>query len=272
VSDLTSNLTFPNFELIQTQKFWIIVFTIAIVASLETLLNIEAVDKINPEKTDTNSNRELIAQGLGNMTSGFVGGLPVTSVIVRSSANINAGAKSKWSTILHALFLLISVLLIPNVLTLIPNASLAAILIFTGYKLTTYKLFKGIWNLGLEQFIPFVITIIVMLFTDLLKGVGVGICLSTIYILRDNITASFDTNSNIIQGKRHYLIKLPRHVSFFNKGFLIRFFDSVESDSIVIIDGSTNNKINIDAKEVILDFIESANQKNIQVEIIKLKL
>lgn len=272
VSDLTNNFTFPNFSNIQTQNFWVVVFTIAIVASLETLLNIEAVDKINPEKTDTNSNRELIAQGIGNMTSGFIGGLPVTSVIVRSSANINAGAKSKWSTIIHALFLLLTVLLIPNILTLIPNASLAAILIFTGYKLTTYKLFKGIWHLGYEQFVPFVVTIVVMLFTDLLKGVGVGIVISTFFILKDNISASFDVNSNVIEGKMHYLIKLPRHVSFFNKGFMINFFDKIEPNSIVIIDGSTNNKINIDAKEVILDFLEVAEQKNIQVEKIKLKI
>lgn len=272
VSDLTSNLTFPNFSVIQTQNFWIVVFTIAIVASLETLLNIEAVDKINPEKTDTNSNRELIAQGVGNMTSGFIGGLPVTSVIVRSSANISSGAKSKWSTIIHALLLLLTVLLIPNILTLIPNASLAAILIFTGYKLTTYKLFKNIWKMGLEQFLPFVITILVMLFTDLLKGVGVGIIISIIFILRDNMSAAFDTNSNVIEGKLHYLIKLPQHVTFFNKGFLIRFFDAVEPNSKVIIDGSINKKINVDSKEVIEDFLESTEEKNIEVDQIKLKL
>lgn len=272
VTDLTNNLMFPNFDLIQTQKFWIVVFTISIVASLETLLNIEAVDKINPEKTDTNSNRELIAQGIGNMTSGLIGGLPVTSVIVRSSANISAGAKSKWSTILHALFLIVTVLLIPNVLALIPNASLAAILIFTGYKLTTLNLFKEIWKMGLEQFIPFVITILVMLFTDLLKGVGVGIAISVIFILKDNISAAFDTNSSVIEGKLHYLIKLPQHVTFFNKGFLIRYFDSIESNSKVIIDGSINKKINADSKEVIMDFLSTVEQRNIEVDQIKINL
>ncbi len=272
ISDLTDSLTFPSFTLLQTQKFWLVVFTISIVASLETLLNIEAVDKISPDKTDTNSNRELIAQGIGNMTSGFIGGLPVTSVIVRSSANINAGAKSKWSTIIHALFLLLTVLLIPNVLTLIPNASLAAILIFTGYKLTTYKLFKNIWKMGLEQFIPFVVTILVMLFTDLLKGVGVGIVISIIFILKDNISAAFDTNSSVIDGKLHYLIKLPQHVTFFNKGFLIKYLDNIESNSKLIIDGSINKKINVDSKEVILDFLSTIEQRNIEVDQIKLKL
>ena len=168
IADLQDNLFFPDFSSANTSTFWIIVLTLAVVASLETLLGIEAVDKLDPDKNESNTNKELLAQGIGNIACGFVGGLPVTSVIVRSSANINSGAKSKLSTVIHAALLLISVLLLPNLLALIPNACLAAILIMTGFKLTKYAIFKEQWNFGMEQFVPFVITIVVMLVSDLL--------------------------------------------------------------------------------------------------------
>ncbi len=269
LSDLKSSSMFPNFSNINQGKFWVIVFTIAAVASIETLLSIEAVDKLDPEKNKTNSNKELIAQGIGNITSGLFGGLPLTSVIVRSSANINSGAKSKLSTIIHSVLLLVSVLLLPTVLNLIPNASLAAILIVTGYKLTNASVFKNIINAGREQYLPFFITIVVMLSTDLLKGVAAGITVAIVFIIKDNIKASFDSTNEIINGKMYYIVKLPQHLTFFNKGFLISYFNKVQTNSMITIDYTINKKINSDAKDVIDDFIQTSNKKNIEVQLIK---
>jgi MFS superfamily sulfate permease-like transporter len=270
-SDLRANLAFPDFNSINKTAFWIVVFTIGIVASLETLLNLEATEKLDPEKTQSKSNKELFAQGAGNIAAGLLGGLPVTSVIVRSSANINAGAKTKFAIIIHALLLLISVILFPQVLAYIPNASLAAILIVTGLKLTKLKIFKEQFGHGIEQFLPFIATVLVMLLSDILKGVSAGVAISIFFIIRDNIKFSFDSSSDVIQDKLYYLIKLPQHVTFFNKGFLIRFFDEVKPNSKVIIDGSINKTINRDSKDVISDFINIANNKKIEVELIKYK-
>ncbi len=271
IGDLTVNLTFPDFSFANSNAFWIVVVTLAIVASLETLLGIEAVDKLDPEKNESNTNKELLAQGIGNIACGFLGGLPVTSVIVRSSANINAGAKSKLSTILHAVLLLVSVVLLPNMLALIPNACLASILIMTGFKLTKLTIFKEQWKFGLEQFVPFVITIVVMLVTDLLKGVCVGLVVAVFFIIRDSIKSSFNSSSDVIEGKLYYLIKLPQYLTFFNKGYLIKFFKNIESGSKVIIDGSINKKINRDSRDVINNFIESAKKRKIEVELVKYK-
>ena len=271
ISDLQTNLFFPDFSFINSSKFWMIVFTLAIVASLETLLGIEAVDKLDPDKNESNTNKELLAQGIGNIACGFIGGLPVTSVIVRSSANINSGAKSKLSAIIHASLLLISVLLLPNLLTLIPNACLAAILIMTGFKLTKLAIFKEQWKFGIEQFLPFVTTIIVMLVTDLLKGVCAGLIIAIIYIIRDNIKSSFDSTSEVMNGQLYYLIKLPQHVTFFNKGYLINFFREIKPNSKVIIDGAINKKMNRDSRDVISNFIESAKKRKVEIELIKYK-
>lgn len=268
-TDLKSSLHFPDFSFMKQQTFWTIVVTLGAVASLETLLNIEATDKLDPEKNQSNTNRELIAQGLGNISSGFLGGLPITSVIVRSSANINSGAKSKFSVAFHALLLLGCVLLIPNILMLIPNACLAAILILTGYKLTKWSVIKEHFEYGAEQYLPFFITIIVMLLTDLLKGVGAGIIIGVIFIIKDNINGLFNISSDVMDGVKYYIIKLPQHVTFFNKRFLLQFFNSVENNSKVIIDGSINKKINQDARDVIEDFMEKAKRINVEVELVK---
>ena len=270
-ADLKANLFFPDFSFANSSKFWMIVFTLAVVASLETLLGIEAVDKLDPDKNESNTNQELLAQGIGNIACGFLGALPVTSVIVRSSANINSGAKSKLSAIIHATLLLVSVLLLPNLLALIPNASLAAILIMTGFKLTKLAIFKEQWKFGYEQFIPFVFTIGVMLVTDLLKGVCVGLVVAVFFIIRDSIKSSFNSSSDVIEGKLYYLIKLPQYLTFFNKGYLINFFKNIESGSKVIIDGSINKKINRDSRDVINNFIESAKKRKIEVELVKYK-
>jgi MFS superfamily sulfate permease-like transporter len=268
-ADLKYNLFFPDFSFARTTGFWVIVATLAIVASLETLLGIEAIDKLDPDKNESNTNKELMAQGIGNIVCGLVGGLPVTSVIVRSSANIHAGAQSKASTMIHAILLLISVLLLPGLLALIPNACLAAILIMTGLKLTKIAIFKEQWKFGLEQFIPFVVTIVVMLLTDLLKGVCAGVIISIIFIIRDNIKFSFESSTEEMDGKQYYLLKLPQQVTFFNKGYLIKFFKSINEDSKVIIDGSINKSINRDAKDVISDFVTNSKKKKIEVEFFK---
>lgn len=268
-SDIKDNLIIPDFSFTNKGTFWTIVFTLAIVASLETLLGIEAIDKLDTEKNESNTNKELKAQGIGNIVCGLLGGLPVTSVIVRSSANINAGAKTKWSAIIHAVLLLISVILFPQLLALIPNASLAAVLIVTGFKLTRLSIIKEQWKYGLEQFIPFIVTIIVMLITDLLKGVCAGLVVAVIFIIRDNIKFSFESNTELIEGKQYYLIKLPQHVTFFNKGYLITFFKTVAPDSKVIVDGSINKHINRDAQDVISDFVKNSHLKKIDVEFFK---
>lgn len=269
VDDLKNNLLFPDFSKITDSHFWIIVATLAIVASLETLLGIEAVDKLDPDKNESDTNKELLAQGIGNIACGLVGGLPVTSVIVRSSANIHAGAKSKASTIIHAALLLVAVLLLPNLLALIPNACLAAILIMTGFKLTKLAIFKEQWSFGFEQFIPFVVTIIVMLVTDLLKGVCAGLVVSIIFIIRDNIKFSFENIKDKISGKDYFLLKLPQHVTFFNKGYLISYLKTITPNSKLVIDTSINKKINRDAQDVLDDYTEQAKKKNIEIEFVK---
>jgi MFS superfamily sulfate permease-like transporter len=271
-SDISHIIIRPDFSAIGTTKFWTIAVTLAVVASLESLLSIEATDKLDPHKRDSNSNKELMAQGIGNMTSGLIGGLPVTAVIVRSSANINAGATSKLSSLIHGMLLLVTVLTIPNLLMLIPNASLAAVLVFTGYKLTKLELFRQHYRRGLDQFLPFVVTISVMLLTDLLRGVGAGIAVSIYFIIRSNIRTAAETMMEDIDGKRVYLIKLPQHITFFNKGFFIRYFNNVKPHSRVIIDGSINKTTDNDVRDVMADFMETSGEREIEVHFIRYSL
>lgn len=269
LDDLKQTLIFPDFSAIQSTKFWSIVITLAFVASLESLLSLEATDKLDPQKRSSNSNKELIAQGIGNIICGFIGALPVTAVIVRSSANINSGATSKLSSLIHGSLLLLCVLLIPNLLMLIPNAALAAVLIMTGYKLTQVELFKQHYKKGIDQFLPFVITILVMLLSDLLKGVGAGIAVSIFFIIRQNVNSSFEVMEDIIEGKRNYLIKLPQHITFFNKGYIIKYLRKVKQESRVIIDGTINRSTDKDVREVFQDFMEASKKKNIEIQLVK---
>lgn len=268
-SDLQNNLSFPDFSLITNQNFWIIVFTLSMVASLETLLGIEAIEKLDPEKKPIDTNKELLAQGLGNIFTGLVGGLPLTSVIVRSSANMNAGAKTKFSIIFHALLLFASVIFFPQVLGLIPNSVLAVILIMTGYKLAKVSLFKQHFKMGWDQFLPFIITIVMMLVTDLLKGVTAGIVCSMFFIIRNNVRSSFDIIEEYIDGRMNYLIKLPQHITFFNKGFMINYLNKLEHNCRVIIDGSINKSTDKDVKDVLADFMVTSKNKNIEIQLVK---
>ncbi|MDI1355135.1 MAG: SulP family inorganic anion transporter [bacterium] len=272
IEDLKQNIIQPDFSGLANIKFWTISLTIALVASIESLLSIEATDKIDPHKQVTDPSRELIAQGLGNMASGLLGGLPVTAVIVRSSANIDAGATGKLSAGFHAILLLLSVLFIPHFLMLIPSSALAAILIIVGYKLTQVSVFKELYLKGMDQFLPFIATISVMLLTDLLKGVGAGVVVAVIFIIRNSMRSSFDVVEDIIGGKRNYMMKLPQHITFFNKGFVISYLSKVKDNSHMIIDGSINKSTDKDVQEVLRDFVEISAERNIEIQFVKYNL
>ncbi len=273
IGSFFGQFTIPDFTALNNFEVWKIAFVIAIVASLETLLCVEATDKLDPDKRITPTNRELKAQGLGNIVSGLIGGLPITQVIVRSSANINFGGKTKMSAILHGVFLLISAIFIASILNLIPLASLAAILLMVGYKLAKPSLFKQMYKLGWEQFIPFMATIIAILATDLLKGITVGILVGIFYTLRHSYRNSHHVK-DIISDENglavHHLV-LAEEVSFFNKASLLNTLDKIPSNSKVIIDCSNSKSVAYDVIEIINDYELNAKTKNIQVEKINFK-
>jgi MFS superfamily sulfate permease-like transporter len=258
-----SFFTTPDFNGFLNKNVWIAGVTLALVASLETLLSIEAIDDLDPYQRVTNKERELKAQGIGNMLSGLVGGLPITSVIVRSSANVNAGAKSKMSAIYHGILLLLCVALIPGLLNLIPKSALAAVLIYTGYKLVKPALFKAYYKKGWDQFLPFVITIGAILLTDLLIGVLIGIGVGLFFIVRSN----FKTSVFIVHDHNKYLIRLRKDVSFLNKPIIKNKLEEIPENSSVLIDASRADFIDKDIIEVIEDFSIHAPLKNIKVEV-----
>jgi MFS superfamily sulfate permease-like transporter len=262
-SEFFSFFTMPDFAGFANKEVWIAGLTLALVASLETLLSIEAIDDLDPYQRVTNKERELKAQGIGNMLSGLVGGLPITSVIVRSSANVNAGAKSKMSTMMHGALLLLCVALIPSVLNMIPKAALAAVLIFTGYKLAKPSLFKDYYKKGWDQFLPFVLTILAILFTDLLIGVLIGIGVSMFFIIRSN----FKTSVFIVHDDNSYLFRLRKDVTFLNKPYIKNKLEEVPEDAFVLIDASRADFIDKDVVEVIEDFTRHAGLKNIRVQV-----
>jgi MFS superfamily sulfate permease-like transporter len=271
LNELGSFLTFPDFSHLSNPDIYIIGGTIALVGSLESLLSVEATDKLDPEKHHTPTNRELKAQGVGNIVSGLLGGLPITQVIVRSSANINSGGKSKLSTILHGLLLLLSVILIPWVLNMIPLASLAAILLLVGYKLSKVSLYKQMYKIGFEQFIPFVTTVITVLFTDLLTGIMVGIAFAIFYILRKNYRNNFTVEEEKENNKLVVRVILSEEVTFLNKSGILEFIDSLEDNSQLIIDGSNCTKIDYDVLEIIENFKQHGSKlKNITLETINI--
>jgi MFS superfamily sulfate permease-like transporter len=265
LSDFIALFSKPDFTQINNLSVWSTALTLAIVASLETLLSIEAIDKIDPYKRVTPTNRELKAQGIGNMISGLLGGLPVTSVIVRSSANVNAGGMSKASSITHGILLFVSVLLIPNLLNKIPLSALAAILIFTGYKLTKIPMIKEFYYKGWNQFIPFIATVIAILLSDLLIGIFVGAVVAIFFMIRSN----FRSSVLVVNENGNYLLRLRKDVSFLNKPIIKSKLESIPANSYVIIDSSRADFIDKDIIDVINEYKEHANLKNITVEIKK---
>jgi MFS superfamily sulfate permease-like transporter len=253
----------PDFSVWTNPHVWTTGLTLAIVASLETLLSIEAIDDLDPYQRVTDKNHELKAQGVGNLVSGLLGGLPVTSVIVRSSANVNSGARTKMSAIMHGLLLLLCVAFIPHLLNLIPKAALAAILIFTGYKLAKPSLFVSFYKKGWDQFMPFVITIAAILATDLLKGVVIGIFIGLFYVLRSN----FRTSVMVVNDQKNFLFRLRKDVSFLNKAIIKNRLEKVPNNAYVLIDASRADFIDRDVIEVIEDFTKHAHLKQIKVEV-----
>lgn len=267
--DFKNLITMPNFEGFLNIKVWIVGATIAIVASIETLLCIEASDRLDTRRRITDTNLELKAQGIGNLASSLIGGLPMTSVVVRSSANANAGATSKSSAIIHGVLLLVCVLSIPFILNLIPLATLAAVLILVGYKLAKPATFKHFWHNGKYQFIPFVATVLAVVFTDLLKGVGIGLAISIFYILQGNMKRAYYLSREKLNDADDVTIKLAEEVSFLNKAAIKKTLKNIKSGSKVIIDARTTSYITTDVLEMIQDFANvRAKEENIEVELI----
>jgi MFS superfamily sulfate permease-like transporter len=267
--NMTELFTHPDFSQILSGPIWVIAFTLALVASIETLLSVDASDKLDPLKRTTNSNRELFAQGTGNIISGLLGGLPLTQVIVRTSANVNSGGLSKLSAIFHGVLIAVAVITIPNVFNFVPYASLAAILIMVGYKLAKPKLFKEVWQEGKRAFALFVITIVAILLSDLLKGIGVGFAVSLVMIFieqkRLNIfRKSYTTN----RANGTLIFQFAEKVNHFNKTHLNRSLQTIEPNTEVVFDFTSSKEIAADIKELIATFKNLSQQKNIVIHIL----
>ena len=264
-----AQFSFPNFAVITNPEIWVVAFTIALVASLETLLCVEATDKLDPHKNVTPTNRELLAQGTGNIISGMIGGLPITQVIVRSSANIQSGGESKMSAIIHGFFLLISVILIPRLLNMIPLSVLAAILLVVGYKLAKPSLFKKMYDLGWKQFIPFTVTVLGIVFIDLLYGIGLGLGVGIIVILLKSYQNShflhIEDKSN---GKHKIKMTLAEEVTFFNKGAILKELDSLPRDTYLELDLLKTRYLDNDIIEILEDFLFKAKERNIDIKLV----
>lgn len=270
-SEFTNLFITPDFSQITNQKVWTVAFTIAVVASLETLLSLEAVDKIDPIKRVSPTNRELVAQGIGNISSGLLGGLPMTAVIVRSSANVNSGGRTKMSAIFHGFWLLLSLLFIPGVINLVPLSCLAAILLITGYKLAQLGLFKRMWRNGKDQFIPFAVTVVAVVLSDLLTGVAIGMLVGVFYILRTNLRNPYFYKIERNGDKKVIRIKLAQEVSFLNKAAIQYTLTHLPKESNVIIDGTDSRYIDRDVLEIIHNYKHNAYTKAIIVELVNIR-
>lgn len=265
-SEFFGQFTTPDFSGFSNSKVWVVGVTIAIVASIETLLCLEAGDKMDPMKRFSSANTELKAQGVGNILSGLIGGIPMTSVIVRTSANVNAGARTKLSAVAHGIFLLLAVVSIPFLLNKIPMASLAAILIMIGLRLASPKVFTHMWHTGKHQFIPFVVTVVAVVLTDLLKGVGIGLAVSIFFILRGNMKLAYFFKKEKHKEGETIHIDLAQEVSFLNKAAVKQTLAHLPSNSKVVIDAANTVYIDYDVLELIRDFLNyGSKDKNIEV-------
>jgi len=269
-TEFIGQFTLPNFAALSNYHVYVIAVTIAIIASLETLLSVEAGDKLDPHKRVTPTNRELKAQGLGNLISGMIGGLPMTAVIVRTSANVNSGAKTKLSAIFHGLLLLISVVAFASVLNQIPLACLAAVLLVVGYKLAKVSLFKQMYQLGWVQFVPFIVTVIAIQFSDLLKGIALGMLVAIFYILRTNYRRDYKIHHEKKSEGGEITIVLSEHVTFINKGSIAKKLSDIQNDTKVTIDASQSHYLDLDVIEIIYDFEIAAKLKNIEVTLVNM--
>lgn len=261
-------LTFPDWSVLSNPRIYVIGFTMAIVASLETLLCVEATDKLDPQKRQTPTNRELFAQGTGNVVSSLIGGLPVTQVIVRSSANINSGGKTKMAAIIHGILLATFVLLLPDLLNLIPLSCLAAILLVVGYKLASADLIKKMVKNGISQYLPFFVTIVMIVVTNLLYGIIAGLVVSIFFIIRSSYNNAMYSNfKETAEGEQNkVVIEFGEVVSFFNKGHLHHKLSEIPENTHVVIDGKNSRHIDYDIIDMLDDFRDNAKSKNIKLE------
>lgn len=272
VEGFFGNFTLPDFSILSDPNVYKIAVIITVVASLETLLCVEASDKIDPLKRVTDTNRELRAQGVGNIISGLIGGIPITQVVVRSSANLQAGGKTKTSSILHGVLLLLSIIALPTVINLIPLGTLAAVLLVVGFKLANPGLFKKTYKEGLAQFLPFLITVLGIVFTNMLTGIALGLAVAIIVILKNN----FKFPLKVVVDKRgnqdcHH-ITLSENVTFLNKASLLNTLVNIPDNTVVVIDASGTHFIHYDALEIIEDFKINSEARSIKLELINLDL
>ena len=260
--------TAPDFGAFLNPAVYTIGITMAVVASLETLLCVEATDKLDPYKRVTPTNRELLAQGAGNIVSGFIGGLPITQVIVRSSANIQSGGRTKASATIHGGLLLISAFAIPALLNLIPLAALAAILLVVGYKLAKPSMIIGMWKKGRAEFIPFAVTVIGIVLTDLLMGIALGLVVAIVSILWDNFKVPYKFDINSYELGQPIKIEFSEVVSFLNKASIQQTLNTIPQNSKVLLDASQTLRMHPDVHEIVEQFQINAQTKNITVEVV----
>ncbi|MDP2187547.1 MAG: SulP family inorganic anion transporter [Sphingobacteriaceae bacterium] len=261
----------PDWRALGQLATWTLAATMAIVASLESLLSLEASDKLDPYKRNSPPNRELKAQGVGNVLSGLLGGLPITAVIVRSSANVTAGARTRVAAIAHGFFMAGFVLLTPKLLNHIPLAGLASILIFIGYKLSSVSLYRGMYRLGWSQFMPFLITVLAIIFTNLLQGIAIGLVVALFFILRNNYRNAFVLQKGQDKdGGEILTLTLSQEVSYLNKGAIAKCLQEVPANGFVVIDATTSNYIDHDVLEVLQDFKINAPSRNIHLTLINI--
>lgn len=266
--NLFGEIQFPDFsKLFSHTAIWKDGIVIGLLASLETLLCVEAIDKLDKHNRITPVNRELVAQGIGNIACGALGAIPITAVIVRGAANVDAGARTRLSSFTHGLLLLVTVLFVPFLLNKIPYASLAAILLITGYNLTKPKLYRNMWSLGMKQFLPFILTIVIILMTDLLIGVTAGLLLSAYFIIQNNFKAEYQVQKRKVHETEIFQIKLNTNVTFLNKVKLKDALDQIPPYSILHIDGSECNFIDYDILEIISEFENKAHDRHIEVHL-----
>ena len=270
-NDFFGFFTFPRFSAISNPLVWKTALVIALVASIETLLSAEATDKMDPQKRVTPANRELKAQGIGNMVSGLLGGLPITQVIVRSSTNIQSGGKTKMSAIIHGFFILGFVAFLPQLLNLVPRASLAAILLIVGFKLAHPSTFKAMWSAGLNQFAPFLVTILFIVFKDLLWGVSIGLTVAILEILYLNYRKPYLVNIDQNTADNIFHFQLAEDVTFLHKASILDTLNKVPPGSNVIIDGSKSISIHPDVREIISDFETHAQFINVTLTLVGMK-
>jgi SulP family sulfate permease len=266
-SEFFSQFHTPDFSALYNPAIYGMALIMALIASIETLLCVEAADKLDPKRRITSANRELKAQGVGNIVSGLIGGLPITQVIVRSSANVSFGARTKLSTILHGVLLFMSAVLIPSILNFIPLVSLSCVLVAVGYKLARPELFKKMYSLGSEQFVPFVVTVFGVLFLGLLNGVGIGMICAIFFIFYNHLKNSYHKIEDDEVAGGHHIIKLAEEVSFLNKGSIMQMLNHIPEGASVLIDGSNSKYIHYDVLEIIRDFKINSRSKKISLEI-----